>query len=152
MRSAESATVITGVESLSCLATIGGSVPSGSLRITPCTRSRTSCAASSTSRSSSKVAITTELPALETERSSRMPCTVLTASSMLLGDLRLDVLGRAAGQRGAHHHRRQVDRRESDRRRDSSRRRAPTTTSARTSIAANIGRRMQISASFCTGC
>jgi hypothetical protein len=50
--------------------------------MTACTLSRTSCAALSTSRSRPKVATTTEVPLDEIERSSVMPSTVFTASSI----------------------------------------------------------------------
>jgi hypothetical protein len=81
-RSAESATVSTGVDSLFILEMVGGSVPSGSLFSTVCTRSRTSCVAVSMSRSRLNVATTKLAPLNETERSSLMPSTVLTAPSI----------------------------------------------------------------------
>ena len=54
----------------------------GSSRRTADTRSRTSWAAMSTSRFSSNVATTSDAPRPEIERSSAMPSTVLTASSI----------------------------------------------------------------------
>ena len=74
--------VRTGDESLSCLLMTGGRTSTGrSMRIAE-TRSRTSCAADSMSRSSLNVVMTSETPGPDTERSSSMPSTVLIASSM----------------------------------------------------------------------
>ncbi len=78
----ERAIVSTGELSLLNLAMTGGRVSSGNWRTTVDTRSRMSWAAVSMSRSRSKVAMTIELPPEEMERSSWMPSTVLTASSM----------------------------------------------------------------------
>ena len=61
---------------------MGARVSRGRLRITVATLSRTSWVATSIFRESSKVTITTELPGPEIERSSLMPATVLTTSSM----------------------------------------------------------------------
>ena len=77
----ESAIDITGEESLLNLAMTGGRTSSGSWRRIPETRSRTSWAAVSMSRSRPKVMMTKELLPEETERSSWIPSTVLTASS-----------------------------------------------------------------------
>ena len=82
VRSPERAIVMTARESLLNLLTIGGSVSSGRLRMTLETRSRTSWAADSMSRSRRKVAMTTVEPAREMLRSSSIPSTVLTASSI----------------------------------------------------------------------
>ena len=51
-------------------------------------------------------------PGADTERSSLMPSTRLTASSSDVRDLAFDFFDRAARQRRAHHHVRQVDGRE----------------------------------------
>ncbi len=140
--------VTTGRVSLFALVTTGGSTSSGSRRTTVATRSRTSWAAMSMSRSRSKVAITTELPLPETERSSVIPSTVLTTSSMgcemtvsiSSGEaperlVRTDTVGRStAGKRSMPRLKKEA---------------APTTTSASTSMTAKTGRRMEISASFC---
>src|SRR6185295_10038340 len=148
LRSADSAIVSTGAASLSCLVTMGGSVPGGRLRSTVCTRARTSAAATSMSRDRSKVAITNDTPVLLIERSSRMPSTVLTALSICSvisvstssgappgSVVRTETIGTSTeGKRSTPSEARAA---------------APTTTSARISMAAKIGRRMQISASFC---
>ncbi len=76
--------VSTGWESLSNLETIGGVASSGRSRRTVATRSRTSWAAASMFRSRLKVTMTTELPGPEIDRSSSIPSTVLTASSIRL--------------------------------------------------------------------
>ncbi len=78
----ESAIDITGELSLSNLETTGGWTSSGRLRRTPATRSRMSWVAVSMSRLRLKVAMTKELEPEETERSSSIPSTVLTASSI----------------------------------------------------------------------
>src|SRR3954451_5251411 len=79
----ERAIDITGELSLLNFETTGGCTSSGSLRTTPAMRSRMSCAALSMSRLRLKVAITNEVLPEEIERSSSMPSTVLTASSMI---------------------------------------------------------------------
>ncbi len=75
---------MTGELSLLNFWTTGGRsrASSGRRLMTVATRSRTSCAAVSRSRSSLKVAMTSDVPGPETERSSSMPSTVLTTSSM----------------------------------------------------------------------
>ena len=55
---------------------------------------------------------TSDVPGPEIERSSSMPATVLTASSMRCETCGFDLLGRGAGQHGPHADRREVDRRE----------------------------------------
>ena len=83
-RSPARATVRTGCWSLSNFETRGGVASFGrSLRMVA-TRSRTSWAAVSMSRLRLKVTITTEVPGPEIDRSSSIPSTVLTASSMRL--------------------------------------------------------------------
>ncbi len=72
---------MTGALSLSNFWMTGGVASSGSRLTTVLTRSRTSWAALSRSRSRSKVAMMMDEPAPETERSSSMPSTVLTTSS-----------------------------------------------------------------------
>ena len=81
-RFAATAMVITGDWSLSDLLMTGGRTSRGSWVMAAETRSRTSCVAASMSRSSRNVAMTNEEPGFETERSSSMPSTVLTASSI----------------------------------------------------------------------
>ena len=75
-------------------------------------RSRTSCVAASMSRSSLKVAMTMELPAPETDRSSSRPCDRVDGLLDRLGDQHLDFFRRGAGQLRADEDRRQVHRRE----------------------------------------
>ena len=80
---ADTASVMIGEESRSCFWTTGGSMPGGSRLSTPETASRTSCTAASTLRSSVNVTMTNERPSLEIDRSSSIPATVATASSMI---------------------------------------------------------------------
>ena len=85
-------------------------VVGGRSRRTVATRSRTSWAATSMSRL--EVEGRDDERAALARRSSAarsMPSTVLTASSMGCGDLGLDLLGRGAGEGGAHADGRQVD-------------------------------------------
>ena len=74
--------VMTGELSLSALPTTGGLTSRGRRARTVAMRSRTSCVAASMSRSSENIAMTIELPAPETDRSSSRPWTVLTTSSI----------------------------------------------------------------------
>ena len=71
-----------GESSLSNFAMTGGSISGGKRFSTVATRSRTSCAAESMSRFKLNVAMTAEVPCPEIERSSSMPSTVLTTSSI----------------------------------------------------------------------
>ena len=148
-RSPDSATVSTGADSLSNFDTMGGSASRGRSRSTVATRSRTSWAAVSMSWSRPNVMMTMELPAEAIERSSSMPATVLTASSIRWETwtstssaaapgswVRMITVGRSTTGK------RSTPRRNQDT--------APTTTRDRTSMAANTGRRMQTSASRCT--
>src|SRR5688572_10098496 len=80
-RSPESATVTTGAWSLSNLEITGGRMSRGRFRTARATFSRTSCAATSMARLSTKVTITSALPGLAIERSSWMPWIVLICSS-----------------------------------------------------------------------
>ena len=94
--------VRTGEVSLLNLVMTGGAVSSGSWRTTVATRSRTSWAAVSMSRSRLKVAMTIELPA-DGDRAQLLDA--LDRVDRLLDalrDLGLDLLGRGAGQGGAH--------------------------------------------------
>ncbi len=140
--------VRTGVLSLSNFCTTGGVASSGSRRPRPLMRSRTSCAADSRSRSSLKVAITSDVPCPETERNSLMPSTVFTTSSTccVTNDsvssgaapgkpMRTETVGRSTeGKRSTPSLKKPA---------------APTTTSDNTIIDAKTGRRIQISANFC---
>ncbi len=73
--------MITGSLSLLNLETTGGLASRGRLRTTAATRSRTSWAALSMSRSRLKVVMMKEPPEPEIERISSIPSTVLIASS-----------------------------------------------------------------------
>src|ERR1700690_791019 len=73
----------TGAASGSSLPMTGGFVPSGRSGSTRLTWSRTSCAAMLTSLSSVNVTKNRETPSVDTDRSSSMPPSVLTASSIL---------------------------------------------------------------------
>jgi hypothetical protein len=139
----------TGDESLSNFEITGGFASRGRRETTCATRSRTSWAAVSMSRFRSKVTSRSELPCAAIERSSTMLSTVLTTSSMRwqtsvsfssgeapASSVRIEICGRStAGKRSTPSFVQAV---------------APTTTSARMIIEAKIGRRMLISASFCT--
>ncbi len=147
-RSAESEIVMIGELSLLNFWTTGGSTSSGSERTTVATRSRTSCAAVSRSRSSLKVAMTSDVPGPETERSSSMPSTVLTTSSM---GCEMSV-STSSAEAPASVVRTLTVGRSTEGNRSTPRRKklaAPTTTSDSTIIAANTGRWIQTSASFC---
>src|ERR1041385_7724493 len=147
-RSAESAMVRTGVLSLSNFCTTGGVASSGNCRPSVFTRSRTSCAADSRLRSSLKVAITIAVPCPETERSSLMPSTVLTTSSIGCAMSDSTSSGAAPGR---------LTRTETVGRSTEGNRSTPSlknpavpiTTSDNTIIDAKTGRRIQISANFC---
>src|SRR5215510_7861545 len=135
-----------GSRSLSCFMIIGGSMSSGSRRTTDCTRSRTSWAATSMLRSRLNVMFSIDWPGADTERSSLMPSTLLTASSRMSEswlstsstdppgrEVRTITLGRSTDGK------RSTPRRMNDA--------APMTTSAMISIVAKTGRRMQMAAS-----
>ena len=142
--------VRTGAESLSCLLTIGGCTSGGRSRTTVATRSRTSCAATSMSRSRLKVAMTNETPEPDTERSSLIPSTVFTTSSIRCESTVSTSSGDAPGRLV----RTVTVGRSTDGKRSTPswpNAAAPTTTRARMIITAKTGRRMQTSASFCTG-
>src|SRR6267378_3043353 len=148
-RSPESAMVTTGAWSLSILAITGGFTSRGRLRWAIETLSRTSWAATSMLRLSTKVVITSALPGLEIERSSCTPWIVLICSSSFWvtcvsissveapgSSTRTVTVGRStAGKRSTPSRKYEA---------------APTTTSAITIMVANTGRLMQTSASFCT--
>ena len=74
----------TGDASLASFSTTGGSVSLGNWPRMAETRSRISCAPTSPFFSSTKVTKTWETPSAEVERSSSIPLTVFTASSMRL--------------------------------------------------------------------
>src|ERR1051325_2997514 len=147
-RFAESASVSTGVLSLSNFCTTGGVASSGNCRPRVFTRSRTACAADSRLRSSLNVAITIAVPCPDTERSSLMPSTVFTISSIGCATSESTSSGAAPGR---------VTRTETVGRSTEGKRStpslkkpaAPTTTSDNTIMVAKTGRRMQISANFC---
>jgi hypothetical protein len=149
-RSPVSAMVMTGALSLLNFWTTGGRrrASSGSRLMTVETRSRTSCAAVSRLRSSLKVAMTNEVPGPETERSSSMPSTVLTTSSM---GCETSVSTSSDDAPGREVRTLTVGRSTDGKRSTPSLKyaAAPTTTSESTIIAAKTGRLMQISASFC---
>ena len=81
--SATSEMLMMGSASGSSFSTIGASILSGSVARMRFTRSRTSCAATSTFLSRLNETSTWEMPSVEVERSSSIPLTVLTASSIL---------------------------------------------------------------------
>ena len=81
--SADTASVMTGEESGSNFSTVGCLIARGSCGRTRFTRSRTSCAATSTSFSRRNEITTMETPSEEVDRSSSIPLIVLTASSIL---------------------------------------------------------------------
>ncbi len=148
-RSPATATVSTGDWSLSVFAMIGTLASRGRLRMARATFSRTSCAATSMLRRSSNSTMTMDWLGPEIDRSSRMPCTVLTncsisretwvstssaeapGSSVRMTTVGTSTAGKRSTPRRAHEA-------------------APTTTSESTSMAAKTGRLMQTSASFCT--
>ncbi len=136
----------TGERSLSCLRIIGGSTSLGSRRSTEPTRSRTSCAAVSMSRSRLNVTFTIDWPGADTERSSLMPSTRLTASSRMSETWLSTSSTDAARQRRPHHDVREIDGGEAIDARGGRTTAAPTTTSARIIIAAKTGRLMQMAA------
>ena len=80
---ADTAIVNTGIESGSIFSTVGCSMSFGKSGSTRLILSRTSCAATSTSFSSTNWMKTCEMPSDETDRNSSIPLTVLTASSIL---------------------------------------------------------------------
>ena len=80
---AETAMVITGVESGSNFSTVGCSIPLGRFGRARFTLSRTSWAATSASFSRTKLTKTCEMPCDEIDRNSSMPLIVFTASSIL---------------------------------------------------------------------
>src|ERR1041385_4690688 len=147
-RSAESASVTTGVLSLSNFCTIGGVASSGRSRPSVLTRSRTSCAADSRLRSSLKVAMMMAVPWPDTDRNSLMPSTVLTTSSIGWAMSDSTSSGDAPGK---------LTRTETVGRSTEGKRSTPSlknpavpmTTSDNTIIDAKTGRRIQISANFC---
>src|SRR5688572_8986765 len=145
-RSAESAIVMTGDWSLSNLPIVGGRTSGGRSRSTVATRSRTSWAAASMSRSRSNEMITNELPDCEIERSWSMPSTVLTASSMRsltrVSISSVDAPGSAV--RTLTVGRSNEGKRSTGKRIRPAR---PSTTSVAISIDANTGRRMKVSIS-----
>src|ERR1051326_1024392 len=150
-RSPASARVRTGVLSLSNFCTTGGVASSGNCRPRVFTRSRTSCAADSRLRSSLNVAITIAVPCPETERSSLMPSTVFTTSSIGCATSDSTSSGAAPGRLT----RTETVGRSTDGNRSTpslKKPAAPTTTSDSTIMVAKTGRRMQISANFCTAC
>ena len=134
---------------MSNFATIGGSTSRGSARRTVATRSRTSCAAASMSRSRSKVAMTIELPGAG-DRAQLVDA--LDGVDRLLDPLARPAIstssGEAPGSVRADADGRQVDRREAVDAEPEVAGRADHD-QARMSIAAKTGRWMQISASFC---
>src|SRR4029453_18863787 len=140
---------MTGLDSLSNLETVGGAGSGGSSLSTVDTRSRTSVAAASPSRSSLKLPMTNDAPGPETERISSSPSTVLTASSRRCATS----VSMSSGADPASVARTRTCGMSTDGKRSTPSPRyaaAPVTTSARMIIVAKMGRRVQISASFCT--
>ncbi len=82
-RGADRTSVMIGDAFGSIFSTVGWRTVLGSCERTRLTRSRTSCAATSTSFSSRNVTATIDTPSADVERSSSMPLTVFTASSIL---------------------------------------------------------------------
>jgi hypothetical protein len=82
LRLPDTARVSTGAWSLSSLETVGGRMSRGRLRAAFRTFSRTSWAATSTDRSSANVMMMMLVPDPVMDRSSVMPWTVLTTSSI----------------------------------------------------------------------
>jgi hypothetical protein len=117
----------------------GGSTSFGNCRTTVATRSRTSCAAVSMSRSRLKVTRTIDWPVDDTERSSLMPSTRLTASSMMSetcdSTSSTEAPGSSVWTRTVG--RSMTGKRSTPRRKNDE---APTTTNARMIIAAKTGR------------
>ncbi len=116
--------------------------------MTRLTLSRTSCAATSTSFSSTKEMITIDTPSDEVERNSSMPLIVLTASSILSVISVSTCSGAAPGSRVVT---RMVGKSTLGNRSTPSRVKAnaPMTVSDRIRTDAKTGRRTQISASHC---
>ena len=81
-RRPETAIVMTGIEPVSNLSTIGGSVPSGRSARIVLTLSRTSCIPTSPFFESRNWTVTIETPSVVVDRSSSMPETVLMMSSI----------------------------------------------------------------------
>src|SRR5689334_23056590 len=125
---------------------IGGSASGGRSRSTLPTRSRTSCAAASMSRSRLNVIITNEEPWPEIERSWSMPSTVLTASSMRW----LTSVSTSSTEAPGRIVRTETVGTSTEGKRSTRRCRKlamPTTTSVAISIEAKTGRRMKVSTS-----
>jgi hypothetical protein len=140
--------VMTGAWSLSVLEMTGGRMSRGRLRWAMETLSRTSWAATSICRLSTKVTITMALPGLEIERSSWMPWIVLICSSSFCAT----VVSISSVEAPGSSTRTVTVGRSTDGKRSTPRRNqeaAPITTSAITIIVAKTGRLMQTSASFC---
>ena len=94
----ESATAIVADCSLFCFWMIGGSTSSGSRRMTDATRSRTSCAAVSMSRSRSKVMTTSDWPGAGDRAQLGDALDLIDGFFEDLGDLCFHLLDRGAGQ------------------------------------------------------
>jgi hypothetical protein len=137
-----------GEASGSSFSIVGCSMLSGRFGNARLILSRTSWAASSRSRSSSKVTKTSETPSDEVERSSSMPLMVLTASSILSVISVSTSCGAAPGSRVVTV---MVGNSTRGKRSTVSRlyEKTPSTISVIMSIVAKTGRRTQISASFC---
>ena len=135
----------TGELSLSCLRMSGGSIVGGSRRSTEPTRSRTSCAAVSMSRFRWNVMLSIDWPGADTDRSSLMPSTRLTASSRTSEICPSTSSTEPPGNvvRTMTFGRSMAGKRSTPRRKKAA---APTTTSAMIIIVARTGRRMQIAA------
>ena len=129
---------------------IGALASRGRFRIAMATFSRTSCAATSMFRRRSNSTRTMDWLGPEMERISRMPCTVLTNCSIS----RVTWVSTSSADAPGSSVRMLTVGTSTDGKRSTPRRAyeaAPTTTRESTSMAANTGRRMQTSASFCTG-